>query len=142
MIREPRVGMTHPPRTLWEEGHESGTSVVALGAALTLTVAVLDVAMLDRVTVLFDVCFVMICTGLALLVRPADFFVVGVLPPLLMAGLFVLLAATSPAALGRADDSMLQALIRGLSHHSVALLVGYALALAVLLIRRGFVTRD
>lgn len=141
MNREPRAGMAHPPRTLWEEGHESGHAVVALGSALTLTVAVLDIAMLDRVTVLFDLCFVMICTGLALLVRPADFFVVGVLPPLLMAGLFLLLAATSPAAFGHADDSALQALIRGLSHHSVALLVGYALALAVLLIRRGFVAR-
>ena len=44
----------------------------------------------------FDLGFVALCLGLALAVRPTDFFVVGVLPPLIMVGVFVLLEATRP----------------------------------------------
>lgn len=126
-----------PTRTVWEEGRESGREVVALGFALALTAAVLDVATTGvRVGVLFDLCFVALCIALALAVRPDDFFVVGVLPPLLMGGLFVLLALTKPAAIGHPDDGLVQATISGLSHHSVALLTGYALCLGVLFVRQ------
>jgi hypothetical protein len=125
-----------PTRTLWEEGRESGREVVALGFALALTVAVVDVATGVRVGLLFDLCFVGVCVALALAVRPDDFFVVGVLPPLLMGGLFVLLGSSTPAAIGQPDDGLVQATISGLSHHSGALLVGYALCLAVLFVRQ------
>ena len=40
----------------------------------------------------FDLCFVAICLAAALMVRPRDFFTVGVLPPLLMFGTMVLVA--------------------------------------------------
>lgn len=126
-------------RTLWEEGREPGTAVVALGAALALTVVALDVAVAGRVSLFFDLCFVVVCVALALLVRPRDFFVVGVLPPLLMGGLFVLLATTDPAVLGRVDDGLIQSTITGLSHHSTALLLGYGLSLTVLWIRQRVV---
>ncbi len=127
-------------RTLWEEGRETGNAVVALGAALALTVVALDVAVSGQVSLVFDLCFVAVCVALALLVRPTDFFVVGVLPPLLMAGLFVLLASTDPAVLARADDGLLQATITGLSHHSAALVIGYALCLVVLWVRQRVLT--
>ena len=126
-----------PTRTVWEEGRESGREVVALGFALALTAAVLDVATTGaRVGVLFDLCFVALCVALALAVRPDDFFVVGVFPPLLMGGLFVLLALAKPASIGHPDDGLVQATISGLSHHSVALLTGYALCLGVLFVRQ------
>jgi hypothetical protein len=125
-----------PTRTLWEEGRESGRELVALGFALGLTVAVGDIATGIRVGVLFDLCFVGLCVALALAVRPDDFFVVGVLPPLLMGGLFVLLAATKPASIGDPDDGLVQATVSGLSHHSLALMAGYALCLAVLFVRQ------
>ncbi len=125
-----------PTRTLWEEGRESGREVVALGFALALTVLIVDVATSVRVGLLFDLFFVALCIALALAVRPDDFFVVGVLPPLLMGGLFVLLAITRPAAVGQPDDGMVQATVSGLSHHSVALMVGYALCLGVLYVRQ------
>ncbi len=128
-----------PTRTLWEEGRESGREVVALGFALALTVVVADVATNVRVGVLFDLCFVALCIALALAVRPDDFFVVGVLPPLLMGGLFMLLAITRPAAIGEPDDGLVQATVSGLSHHSLALLAGYALCLAVLFVRQRVV---
>ncbi len=125
-----------PTRTLWEEGRESGREVVALGFALALTVVLVDVATSIRVGVVFDLCFVVLCIALALAVRPDDFFVVGVLPPLLMGGLFVLLAMTTPASIGAADDGLVQATVSGLSHHSVALMAGYALCLGVLAVRQ------
>jgi hypothetical protein len=128
-----------PARTLWEEGRESGREVVALGFALALTVVVLDFATGVRVGVLFDLGFVALCIALALAVRPDDFFVVGVLPPLLMGGLFVLLALTKPASIGQPDDGLVQATISGLSHHSVALMTGYALCLGVLFVRQRVV---
>ena len=129
-------------RTIWDEGHEPGGRVVALGVALTLTVAVIDSLLAGHVTVLFDICFVMICVGVALLVHPRDFFAVGVLPPLLMLGVFGLFAIGSREGIGAAQgDGFLQALISGLGRHSVALFVGYALALACLVIRRARVNR-
>ena len=122
-------------RTLWEEGHEPGRQVVALGLAVALTVTVLDLALFDRVSVLFDVCFVLLCVGLALAVRPADFFTVGVLPPMLMVVVFTLLGVTRPDVIADAEDGVVQAVVAGLAHHSVALVVGYVLALVTLAIR-------
>ena len=128
-----------PTRTLWEEGRESGREVVALGFAVALTVLVVDVSTGERVGLLFDVCFVALSIALALAVRPDDFFVVGVLPPLLMGGLFVLLGIGKPAAIGHPDDGVVQAAISGLSHHSAALMTGYALCLGVLFVRQRVV---
>ncbi|WGL53415.1 hypothetical protein P5P86_06185 [Nocardioides sp. BP30] len=129
-------------RTIWDEGHEPGGRVVALAVALALTVAVIDSLLAGRVEVLFDVCFVLICTGVALLVHPRDFFFVGVLPPLLMLGIFGLFALSSRSGIGAAHgDGFLQALISALGHHSIALFIGYALALACLVIRRNRLLR-
>lgn len=125
-----------PTRTVWEEGRESGREVVALGFALALTVIVVDLAAGARVGWFFDFCFVALCIALALAVRPSDFFVVGVLPPLLMGGLFLLLAIARPTTIGRAGDGLVQATVSGLSHHSLALLAGYASCLAVLFVRQ------
>ena len=122
-------------RTLWEEGHEPGRRVVVLGVALALTAAALDLILFDRLTALFDVAFVLLCVALALLVRPADFFTVGVLPPLLMVGLLALIGATRPELVADKGDGVLQAVISGLSAHAGSLIVGYLLALGVLAVR-------
>ena len=131
--------MTHG-RTLWEEGREPGPQVVALGAAVALTAVLVDVAVTDRVGALFDVAFVLLCVLLALRVHPADFFTAGVLPPLLMVGVFVLLGLTEPATIGERGDGAVQAVVSGLSHHSEALVTGYLLCLAVLLVRSRVLT--
>jgi hypothetical protein len=126
-------------RTLWEEGHEPGRQVVALGLAVALTTTVADLAIMGRVSILFDLCFVALCVALALKVRPTDFFTVGVLPPLLMVAVFVLLGLTRPGVIADEHDGVVQAVVSGLSHHSAALVVGYALCLACLAIRQRFV---
>ena len=127
--------MSHT-RAVWDEGREPGRAVVALGVAVALTVIVVNVAMVGRVSMFFDLWFVLLCLGLALLVRPRDFFTVGVLPPLVMVAVFVLLAATRPGAVAHPDDGVVQALVSGLSSHSLALVLGYALCLVCLALRQ------
>lgn len=122
-------------RTLWEEGHQPGRQVAVLGVALALTAAVLDVLLFEGLTLFFDVCFVLLCVTLALMVRPTDFFTVGVLPPLLMVGVVAILGATRTELVADSGDGLVQAVVSGLSHHSGALIVGYLSTLAVLAIR-------
>jgi Domain of unknown function (DUF6542) len=126
-------------RTLWEEGHEPGRQVVALGLALSLTVAVLDVGIGGRVGLVFDVAFVAVCLTVALLVRPEDFFTAGVLPPLIMLTVFVLLGISHRVALAPGHHGLAQAVITGLAHHAVALGIGYAACLLCLVVRDRFV---
>ena len=124
-------------RTIWDEGTEPGSRVVALAAALTLTVAIVESRLGDHVGLLYDLCFVVICAGVAILVHPRDFFSVGVLPPLLMLGVIVLFALGSRASLGTdPGDGFIQAVASALGRHAVALGLGYAAALSCLAIRR------
>ena len=122
-------------RTLWEEGHEPGRQVVALGLALALTVVVLDIGIGGRVGLFFDLAFVGVCLALALLIRPEDFFTAGVLPPLIMVAVFVLVAISHRVAIASGDAGLVHAVIVGLSGHAVALGVGYAACLACLAVR-------
>lgn len=123
-------------KTLWEEGRHPGRLVApAAGLALFL-VAALDALLFDGVTVATDVVFVLLCVGAALAVRPSDFFVVGVCPPLLMLGAFAVLALVTRGALAEPSDGFLQTLISGLAHHAGALVVGYVLTLLVLALRQ------
>jgi hypothetical protein len=128
------------PRTIWDEGRENGRAVVALGAAVALSAIAVNLAIVGRVSMFFDLWFVLLCLGLALLVRPRDFFTVGVLPPLIMLGAFVLLAAGRPEAIASPSDGIVQAVVSGLAHHSVALIAGYALCLLTLLVRQRVAT--
>ena len=128
------------PRTIWDEGRENGRAVVALGAAVALSAIAVNLAIVGRVSMFFDLWFVLLCLGLALLVRPRDFFTVGVLPPLIMLGAFVLLAAGRPEAIASPNDGLVQAVVSGLAHHSGALIAGYALCLLTLLARQRLAT--
>lgn len=123
-------------RTLWEEGHTPGSGVVVVTVVVALAAVLLDLALLGRVSVIFDLVFVLLCVTGALLVHPRDFFVVGVLPPLLMLGIFLTLSLTHRSAIADPADGMVQAVVSGLSRHSVALGLGYALCLAVLGLRQ------
>ena len=127
--------MSHT-RAIWDDGREPGRAVVALGVAVALSAIVVNVAMVGRVSMFFDLWFVLLCLALALLVRPRDFFTVGVLPPLIMVGAFAVLALDRPEAIATAGDGVVQAVVSGLAHHSVALVCGYALCLATLLARQ------
>jgi len=99
-------------------------------------VVLISVLLGNQLGLFFDIVFVLVCVGAALAVRPSDFFTVGVLPPLALAGTIVVLAVVDRAAASKADDSFVQAVVSGLAHHAFALMIGYALALAVLALRQ------
>jgi uncharacterized membrane protein (GlpM family) len=121
--------------TLWESGEEPGHEVAALAVALLLTAATVDLALADRIGLLFDLAFVTVCVRAALMVRPRDFFTVGVLPPLAMLAVVALLAVAEPAGVAHPQDGVVQATVSGLSTHAIALVIGYLLCLGVLAVR-------
>jgi hypothetical protein len=123
-------------RTLWEEGRRPGALVVS-GVAVALAVAVLlQLAVGDRLGWFFDLAFVAACVAAALLVRPRDFFAVGVLPPLALGTTIVVVAAVDRTAVAKAGDNVIQAVVSGLAHHAVALAFAYALTLTILGLRQ------
>jgi hypothetical protein len=125
---------------LWS-GDTSGGEVVALSSALVLTAATIEISMVGHLQLFFDLCFVVVCLVAAALVRPRDFFTVGVLPPLLMFGTMVIVALNGPKVIATAHDGVVQAIITGLAHHSMGLFAGYAVCLGMLLARQRYAPR-
>lgn len=123
-------------RTIWEEGREPGRLVVALGIAIAFSAVALDLVVNREITWLFDIAFVVGCVTMALRVRPADFFAIGVLPPLLMLGIFVVLGIASPGVIADPLDGTIQSVVTGLAHHAGALVTGYGLCLGALAMRQ------
>jgi hypothetical protein len=110
--------------------------VVRASLAALLAVVLVSLVVGNRIGLGFDVAFVLICLAAALWVHPDDFFTVGVLPPLLLAATVVLLSFLDRGAVARAGDALPQAIVSGLAHHALALVVGYGLTLAVLGLRQ------
>jgi hypothetical protein len=135
---ERRVGA---PRTLWDEGRLPGHRVVLLACAALAVVVLVDVTLTSRLSLLFDLAFVGTCVAAAMGVRPRDFFVTGVLPPLMMFGTVLVLALTSRGSVARVEDGVVQAVVSGLAHHATALVAGYGCALGVLAIRQASAQR-
>lgn len=125
-----------PPRSLWEEGRRPARQVIPLAAMAAVATAWLNVALTDRLSLFFDLTFVLLCVVAALAVRPRDFFAVGVLPPLLMLGVVTMLAVTDRATVADEVDSLVQAVVSGLAHHAGGLVAGYAAALGLLALRQ------
>lgn len=103
---------------------------------MLLLVALVEATTLDTLGWIFDVTFVAVCVAAALLVRPRDFFVIGVLPPLSMLVIVAILAAFDRTAVAEAADGFAQATVSGLAHHAGALVAGYALTLGLLAVRQ------
>ncbi len=125
-----------PRKTLWEEGSQPGRLVRAVAVTALVLTAVLDVLLFEKLSLLFDLAFVALCVGAALAVRPRDFFVVGVLPPLMMLGAVLLLGLFWRDSVAERGDGLVQAVVSGLAHHAGALVTGYVLTLAILALRQ------
>jgi len=110
---------------------------VALAAGLlVVAVVLLDLLVWDDLNLFFDVAFVLVCVAAALAVRPTDFFVIGVFPPLLMASTVGVLAVLDRGSVADPADGFLQSVVSGLAHHAGALVTGYILTLGVLALRQ------
>ena len=94
-----------------------------------------DLVTSGSLSLFFDLCFVASCGVLAWRVHPRDFFTVGVLPPLLMLGVFTLAGLVAPGLVAHPSDGVVQAVVSGLSVHAPALVAAYALALGSLAYR-------
>jgi uncharacterized protein DUF6542 len=114
----------------------AGSRVTRLAVLGGLLVIGLDLAFFDRLNLVFDIGFVLVCLGAALAVHPRDFFRVGVLPPLLLLGLIALLAIVNRGWIAEAGDGFVQAVVSGLAHRASGLLTAYLLVLAVLAMRQ------
>lgn len=123
-------------RTLWDEGRRPAAQVVLVSLLFAFAVARLDLALTGRLSLVFDLAFVVLCVSAALAIRPTDFFAVGVLPPILMFSTMTLFALTARSAVADAVDGLVQAVVSGLAHHAGALVAGYTLTLAVLALRQ------
>jgi hypothetical protein len=123
-------------RTLWEEGRQPGRRVALGASVMSLAVVIVSLGATGEIGLWFDIAFVLLCVAAALAVRPDDFFVAGVLPPLLMAGTITLLAIVDRPSVADPRDGIVQAVVSGLAHHATALVVGYALALGLLAVRQ------
>ena len=114
----------------------AGSRVTRLAIWGCVPVLALDLAINGRLTLIFDLAFVLLCVGAALAVRPRDFFQVGVLPPLLLLGIITLVALIHTPWIANPGDALVQAVVSGLAHRAGGLLTAYLLALAVLAIRQ------
>src|SRR5688500_2107208 len=124
-----RLSLVNQAEAFWQVGREPGRQVVSLGVAVTLTAVSIDVLLVGRLTLFFDLCFVVLCLGLAALVRRRDFFLVALLPPVLLTVVFGFIALVARDAIADPSDSVLQAVVSGVATHGIALFVGYALCL-------------
>ncbi len=114
----------------------AGSRITRLAVLGGLVVLAVDLAIFGRLTLVFDIGFVLVCLGAALAVHPRDFFRVGVLPPLLLLGLIALVAIVHRAWIAEAGDGFVQAVVSGLAHRASGLLTAYLLVLAVLAVRQ------
>lgn len=124
-------------QTTWDEGRTPGRQVVVLSTLAAVGVAALNVALTARLSLFFDLTFVVICLVAALAVRPRDLFLVGVMPPLLMLAVVVVLAVLARPAVAEPVDGAVQAVVTGLAHHAGGLAGGFLLALGVLALRQA-----
>lgn len=125
-------------RTLWEEGTRPGAQIVILACGALALAVLVDVTLTQRLSWFFDVCFVVVCLAAALGIRPGDFFVAGVLPPLLLFAVVLLVALLTRSAIADPVDGPVQAVVSGLAHHATALVVAYVLTVLVLILRQAF----
>jgi hypothetical protein len=109
---------------------------VRAAVVVILVVAGLSLLIGNHLGTPFDLVFVLVCAGSAMWVAPRDFFVVGVMPPLLLAGTVAVLAWFDRGAVARPDDALAQAFVSGLAHHAKALVLGYAATLVLLALRQ------
>ncbi|TWG99816.1 hypothetical protein L615_002400000620 [Nocardioides sp. J9] len=128
------------PATLWDAGTRPAGGALRLASALIMSAAVVDLVLSDGLGLFHDLVFATVCVGLALLVRPRDFFSVGVFPPLAMLAVVLLLAIAEPGAVADERDGVVQATVSGLSSHGIALALGYGACLALLAVRRQYLT--
>lgn len=119
--------------------HElTSRGVVVLGVALLTGATALQIWLSSSLGIFFSICFVLTVLTTTLLVRSDGFFVVGVLPPLLMLALLTGVAFWAPSHIDAPvpeTASHVQLVIAGLVAHAAPLAVAHLSALAIIAAR-------
>ena len=79
--------------------HQAPVRVLGAAVLTTAGVVAFDVALTGRLSMFFDLCFILVGLCAALGVRRDGLYAVGVLPPLLLGAVVALLAVLSPGTL-------------------------------------------
>lgn len=111
--------------------------VVAGAVVATAAVVAFDVALTARLSMFFDLCFVLVGLWAALGVRRQGLYAVGVLPPLLLGAVVAFLAVTMPATLTASHLAFVSTWLTGLAQHGVALGATHVVVLAIVGLRAG-----
>jgi hypothetical protein len=111
--------------------------VVAAAVVATAAVVAFDVALTARLSMFFDLCFVLVGLWAALVVRRPGLYAVGVLPPLLLGAVVAFLAVTMPATLTASHLAFVSTWLTGLAQHGVALGATHVVVLAIVGLRAG-----
>ncbi len=109
--------------------------VVGGAAVATAAVVAFDLTLTGRLSMFFDLCFVLVGLSAALLARRQGLFAVGVLPPLLLGVVVAVLAMTAPAALTSSHLAFVSTWLTGLAHHGGALAATHVIVLTIVGLR-------
>jgi hypothetical protein len=108
------------------------TTAALLAAGL---LSLVDLAITGRLSLFFDLSFIVVCTVAALAVRRSELFTVGVLPPVVMVAVLAVLAVVEPASLTVDHLGFASTLLTGLAHHAAALVAAHGAVLAIVAAR-------
>ena len=109
--------------------------VVGGAIACAVTVMAVDLALTQRLSLFFDLWFVLIGLSAAMVVRRRGLFAVGVLPPLLMGGVVAVLALLVPSSLTTSHLAFVSTWLTGLAHHGASLVVTHGVVLVIVGLR-------
>jgi hypothetical protein len=113
--------------------------VRAVGGAVLVTAALaaFDFALTRRLSLFFDLCFILVSLSAAMSVQRRGLFAVGVLPPLLMGAVVAAFAVLVPSALTASHLAFVSTWLTGLAHHGGALAAAHVVVLALVGLRTG-----
>lgn len=109
-----------------------GGAIVVMAA-----LAAFDFALTRRLSMFFDLCFILATLSATLLVQRRGLFAVGVLPPLLMGAVIAVFAVLVPSALTADHLAFVSTWLTGLAHHGGALAAAHVVVLALVGLRVG-----
>jgi hypothetical protein len=117
--------------------HHTAQQVVAGAVVMTAAVVAFDVALTARLSMFFDLCFVLVGLWAALVVRRNGLYAAGVLPPLLLGAVVAFLAVTMPSTLTASHLAFVSTWLTGLAQHGVALGATHVVVLVIVGLRAG-----
>jgi hypothetical protein len=105
-----------------------GRGIIVSAALASAALAVLDLALVGRLSLFFDLSFVVVCLVAGMAIRIRDLFTAAVLPPLVFGGVIAGVALLWPDTIAP-HLGLVSTILAGLAHHALALIFGYGVAL-------------